>query len=70
MERQHVKSVILTSVGYDEGTKIMEIEFHSGIVYQFSGVPPKVFKDLMRSTEIGKYYSEKVRPKFQSKQIV
>jgi hypothetical protein len=69
VERQPVKSRILSSVGYDESTKILEIGFSNGLVYQFSGVPPKVYKDLMHSDEIGKYFSEKVRPKFHSRQI-
>jgi hypothetical protein len=69
MERQPVKSRILRSVGYEENSKIMEIEFQNGQVYQYSGVPPKVFADLMHSAEIGKYYSEKVRPRFQTKQV-
>jgi len=70
LERQSVKSVILRSVGYDDSTKILEIEFHSGLVYQYSGVPLKVYKDLMRSGEIGKYFSEKVRTRFRTKQVV
>jgi hypothetical protein len=70
LERQPVKSRILRSVGYDESTKILEIEFHTGLVYQYSGVPPKVYADLMHSGEIGKYFSEKVRPKFPAKQVV
>ncbi len=70
LERQPVKSRILRSVGYDDSTKILEIEFHTGLVYQYSGVPPKVYKDLMHSGEIGKYFSEKVRPKFPAKQVV
>jgi KTSC domain len=70
LERQPVKSRILRSVGYDDSTKILEIEFHTGLVYQYSGVPPKVYADLMHSDEIGKYFSEKVRPKFQTKQVV
>lgn len=70
MERLSVKSRILRSVGYDESTKTLEIEFTSGLVYQYSGVPPKVYADLMHSGEIGKYYSEKVRPRFQTKQVI
>jgi hypothetical protein len=70
LERQPVKSRILRSVGYDESIKILEIEFQNGLAYQFTGVPPKVFADLMHSGEIGKYFSEKIRPKFQSKQVV
>jgi hypothetical protein len=70
VERQAVKSRIMSSVGYDDTTKILEIEFHTGLVYQYLGVPPKVYADLMHSGEIGKYFSEKVRPKFQTKQVV
>jgi hypothetical protein len=56
-------------MGYDETTKILEIEFQNSLIYQFSDVPPKVFKDLTRSEQIGKYFTDKVRTKFQSKQI-
>jgi hypothetical protein len=59
----------MKSVGYDDSTKILEIEFHTGLVYQYLGVPPKVYADLMRSDEIVKYFSEKVRPKFQTKPV-
>jgi hypothetical protein len=69
MERQNVKSRILRSVGYNESTKILEIEFQNGLVYQFLDVPPKVYADLMHSGEIGKYFSEKVRPLFRTKQV-
>jgi hypothetical protein len=70
VERQSVKSVILNSVGYDEGTKTLEIEFQTGLVYRYSGVPPKVYNDLMFSSEMGKYFSEKIRPRFHTKQVV
>jgi hypothetical protein len=49
---------------------MLEIEFQTGLVYRYSGVPPKVYADLMHSDEIGKYFSEKVRPRFQTKQVV
>jgi len=70
VERLSVKSRILRSVGYDDSTKILEIEFHTGLVYQYSGVPPKVYADLMHSNEVGKYFSEKVRTRFRTKHVV
>lgn len=69
VERQPVKSRILRTVGYDSTAKSLEIEFQNGLVYQFSDVPPKIFKDLMNSEVIGKYFTDKVRTKFHSKQI-
>jgi hypothetical protein len=57
-------------LGYDESTKILEIEFQTGLVYQYLAVPPKVYADLMHSNEIGKYFSEKVRTQFRTKQVI
>ena len=68
LERQPVKSRILRSVGYDENIKILEIEFQSGLVYQYAAVPPKVYRELIRSDEIGKYFTDKVRNRFRTKQ--
>jgi lysyl-tRNA synthetase class 2 len=56
-------------MGYNDSTKILEIEFQNGLVYQFLEVPPKIYTDLVRSAEIGKYFTDKVRTKFKSKQI-
>ncbi len=70
LERQTVKSAIMRSVGYSPGAKILEIEFHTGLVYQYSGVPSKIYDDLMHSKEPGKYFSENVRPRFRTKQVV
>ena len=56
-------------MGYDDTTKTLEIEFQSGIVYQYSGVPAKVYMELIRSDPIGKYFSDKVRNRFQAKQV-
>jgi hypothetical protein len=70
LERQPVKSRILRSLGYDESTKILEIEFQTGLLYQYAGVPIKVYRELIRSEEIGKYFTDKVRNRFRTKQIV
>lgn len=69
MERQPIKSVILRSAGYDAEKKVLEIEFTSGQVYRFHAVPEKVWTGLVQSTEAGKYFSEKIRPKFQSRPV-
>jgi uncharacterized protein (DUF2147 family) len=70
VERQSVKSVILRSVGYDATKKILEIEFTSGLIYRYSPVPEKVWTGLVHSPEAGKYFSEKIRPKFHAKLVV
>jgi hypothetical protein len=48
----------------------MEIEFHSGLIYQYSSVPSKVYADLISASAVGKFFSEKVRNRFRAKQQV
>jgi hypothetical protein len=47
----------------------MEIEFHSGLIYQYAGVPAKVHADLMNSSAVGKFFTDKVRSRFRAKQV-
>jgi hypothetical protein len=56
-----------------EGLKMSKnpgIEFQTGLVYRYSGVPPKGYTDRMHSGEMGKYFSEKIRSRFHTKQVV
>jgi len=56
MYRIPVSSSDLNSVGYDPKTGTLEIEFHSGGVYQYSGVPEEVFTQLMSAASHGKFF--------------
>jgi len=60
---------LIKTLNCPASTKILEIEFHTGLVYQYSAVPAKVYADLMHSEEIGKFFSEKIRPKFHTKLV-
>lgn len=62
MERKAVRSTNIASVGYDAGTKTLEIEFKSGGVYQYAGVPEKRYDALMKSPAIGSYFHREIKP--------
>lgn len=59
MNRIPVVSSNLASVGYEGG--ILEIEFKSGSVYQYSGVPASVYEALMSAPSHGQYFSAHIR---------
>ena len=61
MNRQPVSSSNLRSVGYDSSTKTLEIEFNSGGVYQYYGVPPIVYQELMNAPSHGKYFHAHIK---------
>lgn len=69
MERLSVSSSNLASIGYDPSTHTLEVEFNSGSVYQYSGVPLSVFNALMAADSHGKYFSANIRNSYPYKQI-
>jgi hypothetical protein len=61
MERIPVSSSNLSSIGYDLRSAILEIEFHSGGVYQYSGVPEDIYQGLMNAGSHGQYFDQYVK---------
>lgn len=61
MRREPVSSSNLLSVGYDPPSATLEIEFNSGGVYQYSGVPAHVYDALLRSGSLGRYFASQIR---------
>lgn len=61
MERIIVESSDLASVGYDSVTTTLEIEFHSGGIYQYSGVPQDVHQGLMNAASKGSYFHQNIK---------
>ncbi len=61
MKRETVKSSNLASIGYDESSKILEIEFLNGGIYQYLNVPLDVYEELMNAKSHGTYFSANIR---------
>lgn len=65
MERRHVSSSNLSSVGYLNG--VLEIQFHSGGIYQYSGVPESVYLGLMSAGSKGTYFSTHIKNRYSAR---
>lgn len=70
MKRERVNSSNLKSVGYDPTVQVLEIEFHDGSVYQYTGVPQTIHSELMRASSHGSYFHKNVREKYPYRKIV
>lgn len=64
MERQPVESSNLISVGYDENTSTLEIEFRSG-TYQYNDVPRHIYEELMCAGSVGSYHHQNIKNAFE-----
>lgn len=61
MQRTSVISTNLASVGYDNSTQTLEVEFLNGGIYQYFDVPSSVFEDLMAAESVGSYHAANVK---------
>lgn len=61
MKREIVRSSNLASIGYDESSEILEIEFLNGGIYQYLNVPVDVYEELMNAKSHGTYFSANIR---------
>lgn len=61
MNREHVESSNIESVGYDVESRELEVEFKTGAVYSYSDVPPEVAEGLLNAESVGRYFAAHVK---------
>ncbi len=61
MQRTPLSSSNIVSAGYDSDNSILEIEFHSGSIYVYKGVPHSVYNELMNAHSHGSYFDSEIR---------
>lgn len=64
MNRTPVSSSNILSVGYDDDSFVLEVEFKDGRVYQYFDVPRAEFDALLSAGSIGSYFSANIRNAF------
>ena len=70
MQRHHVQSSALNSVGYDPGAKILELEFRSnGGVWQYSGFSQAAFKKFMNAESLGNFFVTRIKGKYPESKV-
>jgi hypothetical protein len=69
MERTPIESKDLTSVGYDETSKVLEVELKDGDVYHFARVPLKVHEKLMTIEDKKTYFERYVKNNYPHRKL-
>jgi hypothetical protein len=64
MDRQFVDSSMITSIGYDAMAGILEIEFKSGVVWQYLGFPEYMWYEFSSAESKGKYFHANINKQF------
>ncbi len=61
MNRKSVSSSNIASIGYDFERRILEVEFLTGAVYQYSNVPESLYRGLMNAGSHGSYFDSYIK---------
>ena len=69
MNRQNVVSSNIRSIGYDQISMVLEVEFLNGSVYQYIGVPESLFNELMKAPSHGTFLAQNIKDRFAYRRI-
>lgn len=69
MHRDPVSSSVIASLGYSDEARVLEVEFHTGRVYQYFLVPRAVYEKLLGAESIGSFFNQEVRPNFDAAEV-
>ncbi len=69
MHRLSVESSAVVSVGYDPGSRTLEIEYAGGGVYRYRRVPQRTYELLLRAESIGAYVNRRVKPYYRCERV-
>ena len=64
MNSTAVESTTLAAVAYDEVQNALQLEFRSGAIYRYLGVPVGVHKELLEAASKGSYFNRVIRGRF------
>jgi len=65
--RQSVTSSMILSVGYDNASGVLEIEFRRGPrVYRYFDVPEFLYRGLMAAPSKGKFFTTRIADRYRT----
>lgn len=69
IERKPIRRGGIRSAGYDASARVLEIEFDSGSVLQYSGVGAEIARRFLASSAPASYYKDNIEEEFPSRRI-
>ena len=69
MERKRVNASNIRAIGYDAAKRLLEVEFTSGSIVQYSGVSPEVHRRFINSPSPGSFFQDQIDESFPSRKV-
>lgn len=69
MERKYIESKMIRSIGFNQATSILEIEFNSGAIWQYSDFPESLWYEFESSESKGKFFHREIKNQYNEYQV-
>jgi KTSC domain-containing protein len=69
MERKKVNSSSIRSVGFDERSRVLEVEFSDGRIIQYSGVSAEIHRRFLSAPSLVSYFRDNIEESFTAKRM-
>lgn len=61
MDRTYVTSSNIRSIGYDQQSEVLEVEFTSGDIYQYFNIPDHLYGAFMHASSYGQFLNDNIK---------
>lgn len=69
MEREYVESSMIKSIGFDQNTSTLEVEFNSSAIWQYYDVLESTFYEMQSASSIGKFFHSNIKGQYAEGQV-
>lgn len=69
MEIIYVNSSMIRSIGYDQNSSTLQVEFNSGVTWQYYDFNESEWLQFQNAESIGKYFNANIRDRYQGSKI-
>ena len=69
MERKRVNASTIRSAGYDAAKRVLEIEFTSGSIVQYSGVSQEIYWQFVAAPSPGSFFQDKIDENYPQQRV-
>lgn len=69
MVNQMVLSTEIEWIGYEHKSRMLQVEFIAGSIYQYDQVPEPVYLDFLAATSYGRFFEEHIKGRFSYRKI-
>lgn len=69
MQRKYIESTMIDSIGYDASSATLEIEFKSGVVWQYYDFPESTWHEFDGAESQGKFFHVHIKGNYRETQV-